>query len=389
MPQLSLVSPLLLSRVFVVASVLGLVACSKQEAAPEPERYVRTLVLSSQSAGLKREFAAEVRARTESRLSFRVGGKMLERKVDLGAVVKPGQVLARLDGQDLTLAQDSARAAMLAAKVNRDQSAADYKRYIDLREQGFISAAELERRDSTFKAAQAQFDQARAQADVQRNQANYTALVADVGGVVTGVEAEPGMVVGAGTPIVRVAHDGPRDIVFSVPEDQVALLRAAASQPGSLSVKFWSDAKRDPLPIKLRELAAAADPVTRTFLVKAELSRADGKEADVRLGQTATVVMSGVQASDTIKLPLSAVLEAQGRSAVWLLNPQTLTVQSQPVQIVAAEGNELVVQGLKPGQEIVSAGVHVLTPGQKVKRYKAPVSPTAAPAAPAASTAQR
>lgn len=355
-----------------MAALTVLSGCGKEEQAPEPERYVRTLVLNAQSAGLQREFAAEVRARTESALSFRVSGKVLERRVDLGAVVQKGQVLARLDSQDLLLAQESAKAALLAARVNRDQLAADYKRYIELRDQGFISPAELERRDNAFKAAQAQFDQARAQTDVQKNQAAYATLVADVAGVVTAVQAEPGMVVAAGTPIVRVAHDGPRDIVFSVPEDQIPTLRAAAERPDGLKVRLWTaGANTAPSPIQLRELAASADPVTRTFLAKAEL-----KDASVRLGQTATVIMTGTQGDATIKLPLSAVVEAQGKSSVLLLDPKAMTVQQRPVTVVGAEGNELIVQGLQPGMEVIAAGAHVLAPGQKVKRYRPAGAPS-------------
>ena len=369
-----------LKWISVTAAVAVLAACGKEAPPPEPERYVRTLVLTPQSAGLQREFAAEVRARVESRLSFRVAGKILERRVDLGSVVKPGQVLARIDSSDLVLAQEAAKANVLAARVNRDQLGADFKRYIDLHRQGFISAAELDRRDAAFKAAQAQYESARAQSDVQRNQAQYSNLVADVAGVVTGVDAEPGMVVAAGTPVVRVANDGPRDIVFSVSEDQVALVRAAAARPDGLKVRLWTDTQAAPQPIKLRELAAAADPVTRTFLVKAELN-----DQNVRLGQTATVILTGTPADNAIKLPLSAVMEAQGKSAVLLLDPKTMTVAPKPVTVVGAEGNELVVQGLSPGMEVVTAGGHVLTPGQKVKRFRPPGTPTAgnAPAAPA------
>ncbi|SEL02176.1 RND family efflux transporter, MFP subunit [Roseateles sp. YR242] len=383
MPHQSLVSSgsRLLSRVLVCLPIIALVACGKQEQAPEPERYVRTQVLSAQSAGMQREYAAEVRARVESRLSFRVAGKLLERRVDLGSVVKPGQVLARLDSQDLVLAQEASKAGVLAARVNRDQLGADYKRYIDLHKQGFISAAELDRRDAAFKAAQAQYEQARAQSDVQRNQSQYASLVADVAGVVTSVDAEPGMVVAAGTSIVRVANDGPRDIVFSVPEDQVPLVRAAAARPGGLSVRLWTDTKAAPVPIELRELAASADPVTRTFLAKAEL-----KGSDVRLGQTATVVLTGTQSDQAIKLPLSAVAEIQGRSSVLLLDDKTMTVQPRPVQVVGAEGNELIVQGLTPGLEVVTAGAHVLTPGQKVKRFRPP-GPPAEGTSPATSSA--
>jgi len=360
-------------------SVLGallVVGCSKPAQAPEPERAVRTLVLASDSAGGTREYAAEIRARTESRLSFRVGGKLLQRRVNLGDVVRPGQVLAQLDAQDLVLAQEAAKAAVLAARVNRDQLGADYRRFIELKDQGFISAAELERRDSAFKAAQAQLEQARAQAGVQANQAAYAMLVADTAGVITGVDAEPGMVVGPGTPIVRIAHDGPRDVVFSVPEDQVSLLRAATAVPGAFKVRLWGEGQQ-PRDISLRELAAAADPVTRTFQAKADVGK-----LDVKLGQTATVLLQTPSLAKVIKLPLSAVLEQQGHTSVWLLEPASMTVKPRVVQVAGADGNEVVVSdGLKPGDEVVVAGVHVLSPGQKVRRYQPGSNTTAASAA--------
>lgn len=358
-----------------IASVVLLTACSQQAAEPEPERAVRTMLIAADSAGFTREYAAEVRARTESRLSFRVGGKVTQRFVNLGDAVRPGQPLAQMDASDLRLGQEAAKAAMLAARTNRDQMGAEYKRFIELREQGFISAAELERRDAALKAAQAQLDQAKAQMDVQANQVGYAVLTSDTAGVVTGIDAEPGMVVGAGTPIIRVAHQGPRDVVFSVPEDQVSSLREAASRQGALSVKFWGS-NGAAQPIQLREVSAAADPVTRTFQAKADVG-----QADVKLGQTATVLLDLPRRANVIKLPLSAVLEQKGQTTVWVLDPASMSLKSQPVQVAGADGNEVVISGgLKPGQEIVTAGVHVLSAGQKVKRYQ-----SAAPAAPAAS----
>lgn len=373
MPTVISRSPLALTALLATAALL--VACSKPAPVPDPERAVRTLLVVGESAGQTLEFAAELRARSESRLSFRVGGKLTERRVGLGDVVKPGQVLARLDARDLQLAQDAARAAMQAARVSRDQAGADYKRFVDLHKQGFISAAELERRDAAFKAAQAQLDQAKAQAEAQLNQAAYAALVADVAGVVTGVDAEPGMVVGPGTPVLRVAHEGPKDIVFSVPEHMISSLRAAASLPGALTVKLWGE-QQLAMPAKLREVAAAADPVTRTFLVKADAGR-----IDARLGQTATVSLALPKQAQAIKLPLSAVLEQQGKSSVWLLDAKTMTVSLQPIRVGGADGNEvLVTEGLSAGQEVVSAGVHVLTPGLKVRRYATPAGAAASAA---------
>jgi membrane fusion protein, multidrug efflux system len=367
-------------QIRLALSILALAllsACGKPAPAPEPERAVRTQVISPSTAAASQEYAAEVRARVESRLSFRVPGKLLSREVGLGDQVKPGQALARIDAQDLLLARTAAAAGVSAARTSRDQAGADYKRFVELQQQGFISLAELERRDSAFKAAQAQLDQAKAQADVQVNQAGYALLLADAAGVVTGVEAEPGQVLAAGMPVLRLALDGPRDVVFSVPEDQVARVKAAASVPGALKLRLWGGSATTPL--ALREVAGAADPTTRTFLIKA-----DAGKLDLKPGQSATVVLDLPQQAGVIKLPLAAVHQVAGQSAVWLLDPTALTLKAQAVQVVGADGNEVVVAGgLSPGQEVVVAGVHVLSPGQKVRRYVPPRA--AAPAAPAAS----
>jgi len=352
-----------------------LAACSKPAPPAAPLRAVRTLTVTSDSAGGTHEYAAEIKARTESRLSFRVGGKIARRNVNAGDTVKAGQVLAQLDPQDMKLGQDAARAALVAAQVAQEQAAADFKRFRELKEQGFISAADLERHETTLKAAQASLDQARAQATMQGNQTAYSALRADVPGVITGVDAEPGMVVAAGTPVVRLAHDGPRDVVFAVPEDALSKLRLAAAQPGALTVRLWGGSEL--LPATLREVSAAADPATRTFLVKADLGA-----AQVKLGQTASVLVELPRVNGVTRLPLAAVAELQGKTVVWLLDPATLTVRPQPIEVAGADGNSVVVAaGLSPGQTVVTAGVHLLTPGQKVKLYVEPAAPAASGAA--------
>jgi membrane fusion protein, multidrug efflux system len=358
-------------RVLLVSlATVALAACSKTETAPDPVRAVRTLTVSTETAGGAYEYAGEVRARTESRLSFRVGGKMLRRTVDLGDTVKAGQVLAQLDPQDLRLGQESARAVVGSAQATYDQNAADFKRYKDLHEQGFIGAAELERRESAVKTARAQLDQAKAQASVQVNQTGYASLVADASGVITAVELEPGMVAAAGTPVLRLAHDGPRDVVFAVPEDKVGLVKALAAQPGRFKVRLWG-ATGQPLAAMIREVSAAADPVSRTFLVKADIGSI--ASAGVRLGQTVSVSMELPQVAGITKLPLSALREEKGRSTVWLVDRGTMTVKSQDVTLAGADGNEAVItSGLAPGQIVVTAGVHVLNPGQKVKFYVDP-----------------
>ena len=348
--------------------VCALAACGKREAEPEPIRAVRTVTVTLGSAGGSHEYAAEVRARSETRLSFRVAGKLTQRQAELGMSVKAGQVLAQLDPEDMRQGQDSARAAVTAAQANVELVAAELRRYKELREQGFISGLELERRSMAHTAAQAQLDQARAQAVVQRNLAAYTTLTANASGVVTSVDAEVGTVLAAGAHVLRLALDGPRDVVFSVPEDSVQALKALRGQREALTVRFWgTDAT---VPATLREVAASADPVTRTFQVKADLGT-----AALQLGQTATVVLKLPRKEGVVKLPLSAITRQREQSAVWLVDRTSMTVRQVPVVVAGAEGNDVVIaSGLSAGQDVVTAGVHVLTPGQRVKFYNAAVS---------------
>jgi len=347
----------------VLIATLALAACSKPAPPAEPIRAVKLLTVGESEFQSGYEFAGEVRARVESRLGFRVGGKIVRRQAELGQRVKAGQVLAQLDAQDYRLAADAARAQVAAAQTNRDLAAADFKRFAALKDQNFISGAELERRDTTLKAAQAQLDQAQAQLTSQGNQAGYATLVADVSGVITAIEAEPGQVVSAGTPVVRIAQDGPRDVVFSVPEDKVAAIRVGSA----VGVRVWS--ANTALSGKVREVAASADPVTRTYPVKVAL---DAKEPPP-LGATVYVAPSslGHAGAQVIKLPTSALRQEGQSTAVWVLDKATMTVRLQPVQIATADGNQAVIAGgLQPGMQVVSAGVHVLQPGQKVTVYQ-------------------
>ena len=362
----------------VALSVLALGAvltgCSKPQPTVEPIRAVKVITVGVEKMESGAEFAGEVRARVESRLGFRVAGKIIRRPVEVGQRVKPGQLLAQLDSQDYRLAADAAKAQVTAAATNRNLADTEYKRFKELKDQNFISGAELERRDTALKAGEAQLEQAQAQLSSQRNQAAYTNLTADVAGIVTAVEAERGQVVGAGTPVVRIAQDGPRDVVFSVPEDRVAMIK-----PGSqVSVRSWSNAgTRQGL---VREVAAVADPVTRTYQIKVSLDAKD-EAAAPPIGATVYVVpqvfaRTGIE---VIKLPTSALKQDGKTTAVWVLDTATMTVKSQPVEIATADGNAAVIaSGLQPGMVVVSAGVHVLQAGQKVTIYK---DKTAQPAA--------
>jgi RND family efflux transporter MFP subunit len=354
-----------------LAALALLAACGEKPAATEPVRAVRTITVGALSGATTRDYAGEVHARVETRLGFRVPGKITLRPVNAGDRVKAGQALAEVDPTDLRLGQDAARAALNAAQVSYEQTATDYKRYEELRSEGFISTAELERRNSGLQAARSQLDQARAQAGVQSNQANYAVLAADAPGVITGVYADVGAVVAAGTPVLALAHDGPRDVVFAIPEDQLPVFRKLKGLPGGVSVSLWSGGA--PIKASVREIAAAADPATRTFQVKADLP--DGA---AELGQTATVHAEIAPSDGMLRLPLTAVLGKQGadganQSVVWLLDPRTMKVREQAVTVLRTEGESLVIgSGLKQGDVVVTAGAHVLTAGQLVAFYNEP-----------------
>ncbi|MEQ6437286.1 efflux RND transporter periplasmic adaptor subunit [Comamonas sp. w2-DMI] len=350
-----------------MAAAVLLSACSSKEAAPEPVRSVKLLTVGEGQIQSQLEYSGDVRARVESRLGFRVAGKIVKREVELGQHVKAGQVLARLDARDYQLSADAARAQVASATTQRDLAAADVKRFGALRAQNFISAAEMERREASLKAAQATLDQAKAQLAAQSNQENYTLLVADADGIVTSVNAEPGQVVAAGTPVMGIAQDGARDAVFSVPEDK----RAAVRIGQGVRITPWAG-EQPPLEGQVREVAASADPATRTYQVKVALPG----QAALPLGATIRAQPQGMNAAGqaAIKLPTTALRQEGGGgqgTAVWVFDAASSTVRLQPVQIATADGNEAVIaSGLAPGMQVVATGVHVLTPGQKVTVYR-------------------
>jgi RND family efflux transporter MFP subunit len=366
-----------LSAISAVCTALCLSACSRQEAVQEPVRAVKLLTVGGSDLNVQGEYAAEVRARVESRLGFRVGGKLVQRQAEVGQRVNAGQVLAQIDPQDYQLGAQAAQAQVAAAQTQRDLALSDFKRYESLKAQNFISGAELERRETTLKAAEATLAQAKAQAQAQTNQANYTHLNATAPGVITGVEAEIGQVVSAGQPVVRLAQDGPRDAVFSVSEQAVLVFKPGQDMQAVLT------STGQVLKGRVREVGASADPVTRTYVVKLALDKAE----KLPLGATVNVLAAQLPGSQAgaLKLPTSALRQDGSATAVWVLDEASMTVRSQAVQVGAIDGNEVVIaSGLKAGQKVVSAGVHVLTPGQKVSEYGAVAQPAAAAASNAA-----
>jgi multidrug efflux system membrane fusion protein len=339
------------------ALLLLLAGCSQDAEKKEDIRPVRAIVASASNVDVNAEFPGEVRARVESRLGFRVGGKITSRQVDPGTLVKRGQVLMQLDPQDLRLSQAQANATLRAAETTRDLAKAELKRYQELRVKNFVSQAVLDAKLSAWNAAQANVDAAQAAYFGQTNQAGYATLVADIDGVVTAVDADVGQVVAPGAPVVRVAKNGDKEIVIGLPEDKVDAMRKLQD----VTVRMW--AKPDVLiPGKVREVSPIADPSTRTYAVKVSIPDTN---TDVKLGMTAMVQFSSTTAAPLVKVPLSALFHDKQVTSVWLV--ENGAVRLVPVTVGGTAGNDVVLaSGVKPGQTVVTAGVNLLKAGQKV-----------------------
>jgi multidrug efflux system membrane fusion protein len=346
------------TSIVLVSSAVLLAACSKPAEKIEDIRPVRAIVLAADSVDVNAEFAGEVRARVESRLGFRVAGKIVSRKVDVGTIVKHGQVLMQLDPQDLQLAQAQANAGLRAAETNRDLAQAELKRYQELRDKNFVSQTVLDTKQSAFKAAQASVDSAQAAFRGQSNQASYSSLISDIDGVVTAVDAEVGQVVAPGTPVVRVAKADEKEIVIGIPEDKVDTLRKVAD----VTVRLWANPK-EAIAGKIREVSPVADALTRTYAVKISMPNA---KTDVKLGMTALVQFSSKTPVPVVRVPLTALFHEKGKTAVWIVEKGA--VKLMPVQVGGTSGNDIVIaSGVQAGQTVVTAGVNQLKNGQKVK----------------------
>lgn len=347
---------------FVVAFIaLGTVAaCSQPQPVAKAPRPVLAQVVHASTSGLGNLYSGEVRARRETDLAFRVGGKLVARHVDVGSRVTRGTVLARLDPQDAKLAADAARSQLAAAEADHSLARAELERYRQLFAQSFVSQAVLDARLTTFNATKAKLEQARAQLETAQNQSTYTTLTADADGVITATSAELGQVVAAGQPIVRLARPDERDVVINVPESRLAELR----ETKQVLVALWTQPER-PYRGEVREIAPTADPVTRTFTVKVSVPDAD---ASVRLGMTANVVVGGSGHGAIVTLPLSALDQLAGSARVWIVDQDTRRATPRPVEIGAYREDGVTVRsGVAAGDVVITAGVHKLLAGEVVR----------------------
>lgn len=351
-----------MTRSSVLLLALGasglLAACGEAPARPEEIRPVRVAAVAEAPAETTLIFSGEIVPRIETALGFRVAGKMTERRVDLGAQVEAGQVLARLDPRDLELAERSARASVAAAQSQLELARADLTRQRALLERGHIAQAQFDRFETQFRAAQASLDQTQAQARERANQTVYATLTADAAGIVTSVEAEPGQVLGVGQTVMKIARLDAREVAIAVPETQIGLFAAGAA----VRVDSWAAPGRA-IDGRVREISGMADKATRTYRVRVEIPDAP---AGFKLGMSANVTFRTPSAVAGFVVPLPALAARDGGNFVWIVGDDRARLRQ--VALVGTQGENLIVTGdLKPGERIVTAGANLLRDGERVR----------------------
>jgi RND family efflux transporter MFP subunit len=336
--------------------LLALTACKEPETTAAPIRPAQVWTVSKETTSSTATWSGEIKARFETDLAFRVGGKIVTREVESGDTAKAGQVLASLDTTDLKLNIQSAQANVRAAMSEQATTKAELDRNRDLFKKDFISKAALETYMNRYNAAQSGLKAASTQLDLAQNQSGYSKLQADQDGVITSVSAEAGQVVAAGQPVVHIAYEGEREAQIRIGENTARTL-----MPGTLAnLKLWSQPDKT-FQGKVREVSPSTD-ATRSFLAKISLlNPPDG----LRLGVTVDVSLPTARSTDASWLPASALFQQEKQAAVWVVGTNN-QVQIQPVNVIAYHENGVTVSGLQPGTKVIAAGVHKLSAGQAI-----------------------
>ena len=347
----------------IIISFLGLLvsACDKPVEPPPPPRPALVTIVGKSAANNAMILVGEVKSRYESNMGFRIKGKIIERKVDVGSLVKKGQVIARLDASDTNLGAAAAVADVRAAEANYALAKSDVERQRQLVDKKFISQSALDRYEAQLKTADARVNQAKAQAAVSGNQSRYTALAADRDGVVTQIHAEPGQVVDAGEMVVQVVDTKQIEVLVAVPESRMAKIKVG----DNVGVKLWASQATNSERTyagKVREIAPAASSTTRAFDVRVAITDADDA---VKLGMTAGVRLAQAE-SEEIIVPTSALTQVNGKSAVWVIDKKDIANTREVTAGQFTENGVMITSGLQAGEMVAIAGVHTLIKGQKV-----------------------
>ena len=350
-----------IALVAVVAPLAAALTGCSHESAPEALRPARTVEVRYGEASEAHRYVGTVQSRHEVDQAFRVGGKVVERRVDVGAVVREGDVLAVLDDIDYRLAVQAAEQQVTAAIANAKQAESDRKRLEALKLDGSVSVADDEHAQSAAQTTKAAAEAQARQLELARNQLQYTVLRAPSSGVVTAVRFEVGQVVAAGQPVVSLANEGEPEIVVDVPEDHLASFKQAHY------LAWVASAPDEKFEVSLRELAPQAAAQTRTF--RARLMPAPPRL--LPLGATATLIVERPMSSAaSAALPAASITQSKGHPALWVVHRSktepTGTVELLPVEVHGYRNDAVLVSGPPAGELVVVAGVHKMAPGLRV-----------------------
>lgn len=339
-----------------VALMVG--GCSKPAMKDARQQSPRVEFFKAKAAGSNsRTFTGIVKARVQSDLGFRVGGKVVERSVNMGQRVQKGQILMRLDPEDLKLSAAAQQANVEAARAKYTQTSADEKRSAMLVNSGVISRREYDQDRAALDSAKAQLEAVEAQARVSSNSSEYAVLLADADGVIVQTLSEPGQVVAAGQTVIQLAHDGPREALINLPEDVRPDLGTIAS------VRLYGQDQT--YQARLRELSDAADPASRTFEARYVL---ESEAAWAPLGSTVTITLVTKQSSgnQSVLVPVGAIYDRGNGPGVWIVDDKS-EVKFRFVKIASIGQEEVVVsRGVDAGENVVALGAHLLQEGQVV-----------------------
>jgi membrane fusion protein, multidrug efflux system len=351
-----------MSKLSILAAALiaiALAGCDKPAPPTDDPRPVRTVTIEQKAEGETVSLTGHIRAKDQVSVAFRLDGRMIDRPVNVGDEVKAGQVVARLDAQNQQNSLRSAQADLASTEAGLTQARLAFGRQQKLLAGGWTTQARFDDAQQALATAQAQVESAQAHLRIAQDQLSYTVLLAAAPGVVTAVGAEPGEVVRAGQMVVQLAQKSGRDAVFDAPEE---LIRTGPRDP--LVEIALTDDPQVKATGHVREVAPEADSATRTFQVKVGII--DPPDT-MRLGSTVTGSIK-LAAPPGVEVPASALTQADGRPAVWVVDQRSQTVSLRNVNVLRYDPATIVVsQGLQTGEIVVTAGVQTLRPGQKVR----------------------
>lgn len=351
------------SRPRAAATLLGtcalIAACSKPAQDPPGPPTVLVAVVRPDTEGDAVRYAAEVRPRYESVLSFRIDGLLVERSARLGDAVHAGQELARLDPGDPAATESASQAGLEGAQSRLDLARRLHERNLAQVKDELVSQADLDQSEAGLKAAQAEVDQRRQELELARHQARYTRLIADQDGYISSESADAGTVLKAGQAVVGLAWSRERDVVIDVPESRIGTVRR-----GQVAVVDFPALGGPSTGARVREIAAVADPVARTYRVRLAL---DHPQA-ARLGSSAEVsLVAPAAGAPRLLVPATALFHDGTEPAVWVLAAPDHRLSLRRVTVAQYHADTVAVSGgLAAGETVVAQGVHAVNAGEVV-----------------------